>query len=279
MSWNCVTLFIKGTEVYNRTIRNTVSVKEVKHMTQHPGEVALENSETGKNDDTGISEQAVIDYLHAHPEFFRTHAHVLSDMEAPDRWSEDADGIVDMQRFLLDRRSSEIDELRDCAQEVIETSRTNMSIQTRTHAAVLAALSAVDFAHLTHILADDWPFLLDIDVVVLGFEPPHRPDARFVSNELIQLAAGDADAYIGTDSDIVLIRSLTDDGSLFGAGAGLVRSAALARIRPSQNSPIGMLALGSRGAVFHPGQGTELINFLVRVVELLVHKALEPGGD
>ncbi len=241
-------------------------------MTQHPDETAIENSVAE------LSEQDVVDYLQAHPEFFRTHAHVLSDMEAPDRWSEDADGIVDMQRFLLDRRSSEIDELRDCAQEVIETSRTNMSVQTRTHAAVLAALSATDFAHLSHILTDDWPFLLDVDVVALGFEPPYRPDPRFVSNELIQFAAGSADTYIGTDSDIMLIRDLNDDGTIFGAGAGLVRSAAIARVRPSPHSPIGILALGSRGAVFRPGQGTELINFLVRVVESQIHKALEPVG-
>jgi len=239
-------------------------------MTQHQGDIATGNNEAE------ISEDAVIDYLTAHPDFFRTHAHVLSDMDAPDRWAADGDGIVDMQRFLLDRRSSEIDELRDCAQEVIETSRTNMSVQTRCHAAVLAALSAKDFAHLAHILADDWPFLLDVDVVTLGFEPSHRPDARFVSSELVQFNPGAADAYIGTDCDMVLIRDLGDDGSIFGSGAGLVRSAALARVRPSKYSPIGILALGSRGVTFRPGQGTELINFLVRVVECLVHRALEP---
>ncbi len=238
-------------------------------MTQQPDEVPALNS------DPELSEEAVIDYLAAHPEFFRTHADVLSDMEAPDRWSEDADGIVDMQRFLLDRRSSEIDQLRDCAQEVIETSRTNMSVQTRSHAAILAALSAIDFPHLAHVLTDDWPFLLDVDVVSLGFEPPARPDPRFISNELRQFSHGTADAYIGADKDIVLVREMGDDGSIFGAGAGLVRSAALARIRPSNNSPIGILAFGSRGAVFHPGQGTELINFLIRVVETLIHKSLD----
>ena len=237
-------------------------------MTQHPDEVATTDNETE------ISEQAVIDYLLTHPEFFRSHADVLSDMEAPDRWSEDADGIVDMQRFLLDRRSSEIDQLRDCAQEVIETSRTNMSVQTRSHAAVLAALSATDFPHLAHILTDDWPFLLDVDVVSLGFEPPDRTDGIFISNELRQFPAGTIDTCIGADRDIILIRDMHDDGAIFGAGSGLVRSAALARIRPSANSPVGILAFGSRGAVFHPGQGTELINFLIRVVETLIHKSL-----
>jgi len=241
-------------------------------MTQNPNDAAPVDRETE------MSEQDVIDYLRNNPEFFRTNADVLSDMEAPDRWSEDADGVVDMQRFLLDRRSSEIDQLRDCAQEVIETSRTNMSIQTRTHAAVLAALSAENFSQLTHILTDDWPFLLDVDVVALGFEPPHRPDGRFVASELRQLVGGSADAYVGVDRDIILVRDMNDDGTIFGAGAGLVRSAALTRIRPSADAPIGILALGSRGAIFHPGQGTELINFLGRVIEVLIHRALEPEG-
>lgn len=225
------------------------------------------------SDEDEISEDAVLEYLRAHPGFFRTHSHILDDMEAPDRSS--GSGVVDLQRVMLDRRDSEMDELRDCAQEVIENSRTNMSIQTRTHAAVLAALSASDFHHMARTLTDDWPYLLGVDVVTLGFEPPNRPDSRFVSNELISLPEGAADRYIGADSDICLCRSLSDDGTLFGAGAGLVQSAALARIRPSKHSPIGILGLGSRGDLFQPGQGTELVNFLVRVIEELVHKAMD----
>jgi len=236
-------------------------------MVQHPGEVVSTNGEEE------ISEDAVLDYLRAHPGFFRTHSYILDDMDAPDKSS--GDGVVDFQRVMLDRQTSEMDELRDCAQEVIETSRTNMSIQTRTHAAVLAALSAPDFQHMARTLTDDWPYLLDVDVVALGFEPPNRPDPRFVSNELISLPASAADRFIGADSDICILRNLDDDGTLFGAGAGLVHSAALARIRPSKHSPIGILGLGSRGELFQPGQGTELINFLVRVIEELVHKALD----
>ena len=87
-----------------------------------------------------VSGDAVADYLRRHPDFFTGRLDLLSDMAAPDRWSDDS--VVDMQRFLAERRLGEIDDLRNCAQEVIETSRTNMSVQTRTHAAVLALLSA-----------------------------------------------------------------------------------------------------------------------------------------
>jgi len=109
----------------------------------------------------------VAEYLRKNTDFFKLYPDIMSEVVAPERWT--GDGVVDMQRFMLDRRSSEIDELRNCAQEVIETSRTNMSTQTRTHAAVLAAVTARDFEHLIRVVTDDWPFLLDVDVVSIGF--------------------------------------------------------------------------------------------------------------
>ncbi len=220
-----------------------------------------------------LDDQEVADYLRNNPDFFKAHADIMSEIVAPERWT--GDGVVDMQRFMLDRRTSEIDELRNCAQEVIETSRSNMSTQTRTHAAVLAAVTASGFEHLVRIIADDWPFLLDVDVVTIGFEPHHAPDLRLQNSDVRQLDTGDVDFFIGKAQDICLYREFTDDGKVFGSGAGLVQSAAIARVRPCIKSPVGLLALGSRGNVFHPGQGSELIGFLVRVLESLIHREME----
>jgi len=231
---------------------------------QHENEKLMTNQQ--------LSEEQVATYLRDHPDFFNSHADIMSEVVAPERWT--GDGVVDMQRFMLDRRTSEIDELRNCAQEVIETSRSNMSTQTRTHAAVLAAVTASGFEHLIRILADDWPFLLDVDVVTVGFEPSHGDDPRLISNDLRLLEAGDVDRFVGVDQDISLYREFLDDGRVFGAGAGLVKSAAIARLRPSIASPVGLMALGSRGDAFHPGQGSELIGFLVRILESLIHREL-----
>ncbi len=220
-------------------------------------------------------ETSVADFLKRHPDFFVDHPDVLSGMTAPDRWS--GDGVVDMQRFLLDRRLEEMDDLRNCAQEVIETSRSNMSTQTRTHAAVLALLGATDLDHLVRLIADDWPFLLDVDVVVFGYEPARARQPRLVSAHIRQFPAGATDAVLGPDQDVRLIRDMQDDGSIFGSGAGLVRSAALARLRPSGSLPPGLMALGSRGNAFHPGQGTELIGFLARILETCIDRALKAG--
>ena len=116
-----------------------------------------------------LTETEILNYLRRHPKFFSKHNDILKYMEIPERWTED--GIVDMQKFLLDRRSDEIDDLRDCAQEVIETSRSNLSVQTRVHAATLALISANDFKQLIQVLVDDTPFFLDIEAISIGFEP------------------------------------------------------------------------------------------------------------
>ncbi len=241
-------------------------------MTQQPDSVFNEHENENIMQNQQLNEKQVAEYLQENPDFFKAHPEIMSEVVAPERWT--GDGVVDMQRYMLDRRTSEIDELRNCAQEVIETSRSNMSTQTRTHAAVLAAVTAKSFEHLVRILSDDWPFLLDVDVVSIGFEPAHTPDPRIVLNEVRQLDAGDVDLYVGAEQDICLYREFSDDGRIFGAGAGLVQSAALARLRPSLASPVGVMALGSRGSVFHPGQGSELIGFLVRVLESLIHREL-----
>jgi hypothetical protein len=220
-------------------------------------------------------------YLESHPDFFSARQDLLAKMTAPSRWS--GDGVVDMQRFLADRRLREIDDLRGCAQEVIETSRSNMSVQTRTHAAVLALLWATDMDQLLRIISDDLPLLLDVDVVILGFEPPGLlTDAVMASEvEIHHLGHGEVDRILGPDENVLLLHDLETDGggenSLFGAASGLVRTAGLARLCPGQGVPVGFMGLGSRGTTFNPGQGTELIGFLARAMETCLHRAA--GND
>ena len=225
--------------------------------------------------DPTLSNSAVADYLRDHPDFLIRNPDVLDALAPPARWS--GDGVVDMQQYLINRNRSELDELRDCAQDVIETSRSNMSTQTRAHAAVLALLATRQGGDIVHVVSHDWPLLLDVDVVSVAFEPAARPDTRLVQGDLGQLAADAIDRLLGDDQDLRLFRELNDDGSLFGSGAGLVRSAALVRMRPSDNLPAGILALGARGVSFHPGQGTELLTFLCRVLEQSIARALD--GD
>ena len=225
--------------------------------------------------DEGVSADSVADFLRRNPDFFNDRLDLLSEMAAPSRWT--GDGIVDMQLFLAERRLGEIDDLRNCAQEVIETSRTNMSVQTRTHASVLALLAVGDLDQLLRVVSDDLPLLLDVDVVTLGFEPSAGPVpvAAVFSTAAHRIGKGAVDELLGADNNVRLLREIKDDGTIFGSASGLVRSAALARLRPGPEIPAGFMALGSRGAAFGPGQGTELIGFLARVMEACIFRLVE----
>ncbi len=223
--------------------------------------------------DESVSADAVADFLRKHPDFFTDRLDLLSEMAAPSRWT--GDGVVEMQLFLAERRLGEIDDLRNCAQEVIEISRTNMSVQTRTHASVLALLAVADLDQLLHVVSDDLPLLLDVDVVTLGFEPSTGPVAAVFSAAAHRIPKGAVDELLGADNNVRLLRGIEDDGAIFGSASGLVRSAALARLRPGVKIPAGFMALGSRGAAFGPGQGTELIGFLARVMEACILQLVE----
>jgi uncharacterized protein YigA (DUF484 family) len=219
-----------------------------------------------------LSGEQVSNFLSNNPNFFEENPDTLKSMEVPSRWS--GDGVVDMQKFMLEQLRGEIDNLRDCTQDVIETSRTNMSIQTRTHTAVLALLFASNFNQLISVVSEDFPLLLDIHVAKIGFEPANSPETEIQSDAVTRYLPGDVDQLTGPDQDVVLMQNVNDDGSLFGEEAVLIHSAALARLRPGLRTPTGLLALGAKGSAFYPGQGTELIGFLARVLERCMDRCL-----
>ena len=218
------------------------------------------------------NEEAVTAYLEANPDFFVGRQSLLAAMTPPKRWK--GDGIVDLQKSMLDRLRDEMTDLRNGTRDLVETSRSNMSSQARVHAAVLALMRAEGLEAFIHTVTDELPLLLDVDVASLAFESIPGPVPIPAIPGTRPLTRGSVDHLIGADRNVTLLREVKDDGMLFAEGAGLVRSAALARMR--RNAPIaeGLLALGSRGATFHPGQGTELVAFLARVTEVCLNRWL-----
>lgn len=213
---------------------------------------------------SAAGEDEVVAYLRDHPQFFVDRPELLQVMVPPSRWT--GDTVVDMQRYMVETLRGEIAGLRDCANEVIETSRANLATQSRAHAAVLVLVAAADMEGLVRTIADDLPILLDVDVCLLSFEP--GPELELMISGTGRLRLGDVDRFVGPGRDVALYREMADDGTIFGEGAGLVRSAALTRVRYAADGQSGLLAFGSRrDSAFHPGQGTELLRFLGKVVE------------
>lgn len=214
---------------------------------------------------------AVALYLRQHPDFFLERPDLLRNMALPQRWS--GDSVVDLQHYQVQTLRDELDGLRDCAQEVIETSRVNMATQARTHAAVVALLSAADLSHLLQVVGDDLPVLLDVDAATIALEMTET--LGVVVAGIGRLREGDVNRLVGTGQQLALYREFCDDGTVFGAAAGLVSSASFVRMQPGGALPDGVLALGSRSAgTFHPGQGTELLRFLAQIVEICLRRLL-----
>jgi hypothetical protein len=210
----------------------------------------------------GVSDQQVAAYLHDHPEFLLDHPELVTTLTLPARF--DAGPVVDLQHHVIARLREEVDQLRDCAEHLISTSRSNMTTQTRTHEAALTVLAAGDMAGLARAIADDLPPLLDVDVACIGFETVGTLSPLMVG--IRSLPEGQVATSLG-DAEVMLKAVATGDPVLFGSGAGLVSSFALVRLTPTPRPP-GILALGSRNdRGFHSSQGTELLSFLARVVE------------
>ncbi|MTJ82124.1 MAG: DUF484 family protein [Telmatospirillum sp.] len=209
-----------------------------------------------------VSDEQVATYLHDHPDFLLDHPDLVTTITLPARF--DAGPVVDLQHHVIARLREEIEQLRGCAEHLIATSRSNMSTQTRTHEAALAILAAGGMGGLAHVIADDLPGLLDVDVATIGFEAgetlsPLMTGIRALPRGLVERTLGDA--------EVMLRSAAAGDPQLFGDGAGLVASYALVRLTPP-GLPGGIIALGSRNERgFHNSQGTELLSFLARIVE------------
>ena len=214
-----------------------------------------------------ILEKQVEAYLKEHPDFLTQHESLLDVLTPPMRWS--GDKVVDLQSYMLDKLRDEQDDLKDAANLLINTTRENMLIQTRTHAGVIAMLEANTIENLIHVISMDMPMLLDVDAVSLCFETGGEDFGELDNPGVRWFAPNTVKKVLGSDNEFAkLLEHTSDDGSVFGEAAGIVRSAALARIGPQNELPSGLLALGSRTkGSFHGGQGTDLLMFLARVLE------------
>ncbi len=244
-------------------------------MTGNNEELASGAGETGQAEEE-LSEASVIHYLLTHPEFLVDHIEILRRLVPREEWS--GDGVVDLQSVMIDRSQEAIDDLRSATQSVIATSRSNMSVQTRAHSAVVALLDVDSFEDIVRVVTEDWPHILDVDIVSLGFEFTRAPFPAMINPDLRQLPLGTIRHMLGPDLNVRLFSEMIDDGTLFGEGAGIAKSAALSRIEAGFELPPGLLSLGARDDSFMPGQGTELLAFLSNVLAASVRRCLTRRG-
>ena len=217
----------------------------------------------------------VAGYLRRNPGFLAQYPDLASILHAPDRFSDDTQAgetpVIDLQRFMVERLRSDVDQAQLKTARLIDTSRENLVGQRRVHEAVLSILAAGSLEQLVEIVTTDMAIQLDIDVVSICMESDRALPDGAMRHGLAVMDEGIVDEIMGPGTDCVLRNAdvaAPDRELIFGAGAGLIDSDALLRVQPHPSTPQGMLALGSREPdKFHPEQGTELLLFLARCFE------------
>jgi len=224
----------------------------------------------------GPSADEVETYLRDHPDFLTDHPDLVNLLIPPE--AKRGDGVVDLQRFMLERVRGDLAKMQMQQNEILATSRGNLTTQNRIHTSILAMLGATTLEHLIEIISTDIAVHLEVDAVALGFEALDRLPAGGNRSLLRILPKGAIDRLVGAGKDLALLADSEADSQFFGSAATLVRSQALLRLQLRRDAPAGILGFGSRTpGKFHPGQGTELLTFLGKVVELTFRGWLDRG--
>ena len=204
-------------------------------------------------------------FLRENPGFLIDNPELAEVITAPTR--DNGKGVVDMQSFMVDRLQKEVRGLRDDHGELIAASRSNMISQARIHAAVLSIIEASTFEHMIEVVTTDLGNMLEVEVASLCVENDRQIPIMPQLVGVHVVAPGMVDETMGPNRDIVLRAKAPAEHQVFGEAVGLGRSAALLRLPLNAFGPMALLAFGSgEEDRFHPGQGTELLGFLARIL-------------
>jgi hypothetical protein len=177
---------------------------------------------------------------------------------------------------MVSKLRSDKKRAEDRQRSMIDSARTNMTVQARVHAAIVRLLEARNLEEFAEMVSNELSLMLDVDVVALGMEAPTYFENANV-NGIRTLQAGTIDQYMG-DKDAILSANIDGDANLFGPAARLVKSQALLRLNIAEETPEGLLAFGSRDPLlFADSQGTELIGFLGDVIERQLRRFFDAG--
>ena len=216
---------------------------------------------------TEPSGEDIVAYLRRHPGFLEDHPELLEILTPPSERT--GENVHDIQQFMLRRMGAEVGRLRGQLGELIEIGRSNRTVQSQVHGAVLALLEARSFEHLIYLLTEELAPILDVDAVTICIErTDEEMPGRARMAGVFVLEPHGVDSRIGQGHDVLLANDIPADPDVFGPAAGIVRSQALARLRCGKHVPSGLIAFGARDRrKFRPDQGADLLVFLARALE------------
>ncbi len=216
-------------------------------------------------DKNSLSAEDILDYFRDHPRFLSDHPEAV-DLILPPKVKKEK-GIADFQSYLIERLKADKEEVIGTAKDLVETARSNMNNQQRIHNAVLRLLEAKSFEEFINIITTDLAAMLDTDMSVLVVEADGGTIPHIQTSGIRVVPEGTIDHWM-QGKNCLLETDIQGIEPIYGGGATLIRSQALLRVDISMNTPPAILVFGSRDpALFQPGQATDQVMFLARVVE------------
>ncbi len=214
-----------------------------------------------------LSEDAVHDYLEAHPDFFERHGDLLSSLRLP-HVSGGAISLVERQVSVLRQKDMKLERK---LKELIDVARANDALGAKMHQLTLRLMAAKDIGETLEVIESALRagFDADLSILVLFGDPAVFANVtvgRFfkpIEREAESLKSF-ATFLKGSSPRCGQVRDSQRD-FLFGRKTDEVGSAALVPL--GKNSEIGFLAIGSADANrFHPGMS---MDFLSRLGDLV----------
>jgi len=214
-----------------------------------------------------VSEQAVQDYLEAHPDFFERHNALLGRLELP-HGAGGAVSLVERQVSMLRQKERK---LQKQLHDLIEVARDNDVLSAKIHELALQLIAAKDLQGCISSIEEAMRsgFGADHAVLVLFGDPALFEDIKaerfFRVSERDGSTMGPFDTFLnGKGPRCGQVRDSQRD-YLFKDDAGEIGSVALVPL--GNKAEIGFIAIGSSDADrFHPGMS---IDFLARVGDLI----------
>jgi uncharacterized protein len=233
-------------------------------------------SENLRSRNEDLREEDVRNWLVSHPDFLSKNADLLAPSLPSERVT--GDGVIDMQSVLVNRLQKEVAELTSVQNEFVKATRVNSHTQDMVHASVKAILSATNLKHFVHILTQDLPELLEIDVITLCIEdgPISLPEMT----GLQRLKEGSIERANWHGREIILRAAAPKSKAIFGPAKDLVQSNALIKLNVPSLHAKAMIAFGSREPDhFQEDQGTELMTFLAVTMQSCLQMWLEQKSE
>lgn len=219
--------------------------------------------------------EAIVAWLQAHPDFLEKHPDACDALIPP---KDKTAGTIDFGQHLIKRLKADREDVLNTSRDILETARSNMHNVSRIHRAILRLLEAHSFSSFIETITTDLAADLDVDITALVVEADGRTIPHIHLSGLRMVPEGTVHAWLG-DRDVLLQENISGSEAIYGGGATLVHSQALARLNIAGDGPAAVLAFGSREPdTFSDGQGTEHVTFLAGVTERLFRMWLRGVG-